>query len=171
MRWDRDWTIILVALVVAMALTVLSIAASANDRVTLAAMAAWLSGKTEHPTPNHAPDIVTKSPQEMWWMMYPGQPLPENPDDGRVWGLYTTGTIYLSDTLKDGVWRDSIILHELVHHYQAGSPPVCIGRMEREAYEIQQQWLEERGVDIWDHLDPLWTISQFQAGCGPFSIR
>lgn len=175
MRPDRDWWTIMIGIVAAMTFTVYTIAASANDRVTLAALTAWMSGKTDHATPDYAPDIVTKSPREMWWMMYPGQPFPENPDNGRVHGLYINGTIYLSDAIPYGVWRDSVILHELVHHYQADSPPVCLGQMEREAYEVQEQWLKERGVDIWDYLDPLWTISIFTIGCGPqaenFGVR
>jgi hypothetical protein len=146
--------------------------ALASDGFKLAAFSAWLTNKTEYPTPS-APEIVRKSDKALWWMMQPGVPFPENPADGRVHGLYIDGTIYLAETCGDSAWCDSVLLHELVHHYQSesGVDLPCLGEQEREAYQIQEKWLAERGVDIWDHLDPLWTVIVWQIGCGVEGIR
>ena len=57
------------------------------------------------------------------------------------------------DSIKD----QSILLHELVHHFQYYWNPIkykkmCKGRVEREAYDIQSQWLEKKGHNIFDTI-------------------
>lgn len=135
----------------------------------LGAFIAWMTANSDLPRPDVRPIIEVKTPEELWHMYLPGREFPEDPDDGRVHGLYIAGTIYISSNcpLSD-LFCQSVILHELVHAYQEQMDEVeCLGRLEAEAYRLQKQWLEERGISIWDHLDPLYTMMVMQAGCGP----
>lgn len=83
--------------------------------------------------------------------------------------LYINNVMYLNedcDYVLDQ-YCQSVILHELVHHYQDYSDVdywrKCdvdpIAPMEAEAYEIQIKWLEEQGLDPWVFLDGLSVLS------------
>lgn len=133
-----------------------------NVGLILAPFIAWMSTYSDLPAPSYAPEIRMQSAEELWHIMHPGVPQPENPDDGRVRGLHIAGTIFLDEDcpLSDTFCR-SILLHELVHFYQfEAGIEACIGELEAEAYATQRLWLEQRGVNIWDHLDPLWVLGQ-----------
>lgn len=69
---------------------------------------------------------------------------------GRLRGLYDadSGTIYLTAPWSPGDPRDvSVLLHEIVHHRQAGKHWYCEQAQEWRAYQIQAQWLNERQID------------------------
>ena len=51
----------------------------------------------------------------------------------------------------------SVLFHELVHHLQyendIDSTVKCQGELEKEAYTLQDEWLQETyGVDVWDTI-------------------
>ena len=53
------------------------------------------------------------------------------------------------NSIKD----QSILLHELVHHFQyywdaTKYKKMCSGHVEREAYDIHRKWLEEKGHNL-----------------------
>jgi len=87
-----------------------------------------------------------------------------NPGIGPVAeALYLNDTIYLPDVCnynKD-IYCQSLILHELVHHFQiyseidyaAKCPTNSKAPRELEAYMIQKKWLEEQGVNPWLYID------------------
>ena len=93
----------------------------------------------------------------------PNQPICETYDgtETNILGLYhsLSGTIYLS---KDFWWastRDqSILLHELVHHMQYSRDykyykSLCKGDIEKEAYDIQEKWLKQKGKTLLETIE------------------
>ena len=82
-------------------------------------------------------------------------------DNSNILGLYNhnTKTIYLSkDFWKASTKDQSILLHELVHHMQYSKDfnhytMLCKGLIEKEAYDLQEKWLEERGLTLGDTID------------------
>lgn len=135
----------------------------------LAPIIVWFSLHTELPVPDYMPEIKMVSDERLWNIYMPGIPFPENPDDGRVLGLYSADVVYISeDCPLSDAFCVSILVHEMVHHYQDHSDReyACLGEREEEAYRIQQLWLKHRGIDIWEHIDPMWTIMTWQLGCG-----
>jgi len=77
-----------------------------------------------------------------------------------VLALYNheTKTVILQKHFSINSIKDqSILLHELVHHFQYywDAPKykkMCSGHVERETYNIQSQWLEKKGHNIFDTI-------------------
>ena len=77
-------------------------------------------------------------------------------DNSNILGLYNhnTKTIYLNKDFWIASTKDqSILLHELVHHMQYSKDfkhytMLCKGLIEKEAYDLQEKWLEERGLTL-----------------------
>lgn len=62
----------------------------------------------------------------------------------------------------------SVLLHELVHHRQAGDGHwYCPGAQELPAYRTQQAWLAELGLEL--HVN--WIAIVLEAGCTPRDIH
>ena len=62
----------------------------------------------------------------------------------------------------------SVLLHELVHHRQAGDGHwYCPGAQELPAYRTQKAWLSELGLE----LDVNWIAIVLEAGCTPRDIH
>ena len=75
------------------------------------------------------------------------------------WDYNEIKTIFLN---KDFWWasvRDqSILLHELIHHMQYTKNweqyrKKCKGHIEKEAYDLQEKWLEQRGLTLAKTID------------------
>lgn len=88
-----------------------------------------------------------------------------------VRGLYDgdSSTIWLVRPWSAHDPRDvSVLLHELVHHRQAGEGHwYCPGAQELPAYRAQQAWLAELGLE----LDVNWIAIVLEAGCTPRDIH
>ena len=68
-------------------------------------------------------------------------------------------TIYLADSIDLNTHHGaSVLLHELVHHYQQESGAMeqfaCIRESEELAYKIQRQYLESNKIELLPELDP-----------------
>lgn len=62
----------------------------------------------------------------------------------------------------------AVLLHELVHHRQAGARHYyCPGAQEPLAYELQRDWLAERGLETRIN----WIAVRLEAGCTPRDIH
>ena len=62
----------------------------------------------------------------------------------------------------------SVVLHELVHHRQHDAAHwYCPGAQEKSAYDLQSQWLSERGLP--DRIN--WIAVILEAGCTPRDIH
>ena len=127
----------------------------------VSALLVWISLQfaAEPPVP---PDIRFVSRQELAERLYGG----DAPADAPVTAVYNreTGTVYLAKGWRIDSLRDrSILLHELVHHTQqrCALPYPCLAARERDAYEMQADWLRQHGES-----DPYAVI-----GVDEFTVR
>lgn len=90
--------------------------------------------------------------------------------DGRVRGLYDaeTETIYLTKPWSPDNSRDiSVLLHEMVHHRQAGQHWYCEQAQEWRAYQIQAQWLADQQIAD----DFYWPAILLKSSCAKRDIH
>ena len=73
----------------------------------------------------------------------------------RALGCYSRPIIYLREEPKT-TYQESVLVHVLVHHSQemlgiGGTKWTCERFVKREdqAHQIQQQWLESKGISMW----------------------
>ena len=100
---------------------------------------------SEPPPP---PDIIFVSEEVLLERVYGDKPH----EGAYVCGLYDdkTHTIWLPPECRpDDLLDQSTVLHELVHHVQTVTGMVypCPAARERLAYELQAQWLAEKGIE------------------------
>jgi|TARA_R110000772_G_scaffold206792_3_gene317393 hypothetical protein len=106
----------------------------------------WIGIKTELPEPNKPATIVFADAQDV------AKPSEMASIIGRTpRGLYDpdTGTITLVRPWSTDNQQDvAVLLHELVHHRQSDTHFYCEAAKERAAYNIQKDWLAERGLSL-----------------------
>ena len=122
-------------------------------REILLALLLWLGNNTDIVIDNtYIPEIIFISPTEICKFIQ------EKENCSTVAFYYLKDrSIYLPDHWsKDNVVHKSILLHELVHHFQHinNTNFQCPRHQEKQAYEIQFAFLEENGID-----DPKKAIS------------
>ena len=117
----------------------------------------WISQVSGLPLPDKVPEITRVAPAQIASLANgPGVADP-NVASGYL-ALYhaDSRTVLLRSDWDMRDLRDrSILVHELVHHLQAEADReyVCRGQMERQAYEIQAAWLEDRGADLFEVMN------------------
>jgi hypothetical protein len=125
------------------------------------AMMTWISAASGMPVPDRPPEIRHLPPHRLALLANPNaggdHPAYDPVQTSGYLALYhaDSRTVLLRDDWQADELRDrSILLHELVHHMQAHADRsyLCNGAMEREAYGLQAEWLEERGGDLFDTL-------------------
>lgn len=120
----------------------------------LLALMTWIQAASGLPMPDAPPTVARVSPQRMAELADPTAAGSARPSARSGYlALYhlESRTILLRPDWRAEDLRDrSILLHELVHHMQAesGQAYPCPGAREREAYELQARWLDERGADL-----------------------
>ena len=131
-------------------------------------MMVWISIQTGFVVPD-APSIVYKTPLEIKLYAYGcyDDPIPEGNDDicnnntevaGTPKALYDPKikTILVAHGFKpDTILNQSILLHELIHHLQFSNKYdkeiECAGKLEEQAYTLQDKWLFEKyHTNVWD---------------------
>ena len=145
----------------------------------------WISTTTGYVIPD-PPNIGYKTGPELTHMLYgcekPNEytkEICEKVERGetrteRTLAIYNhdTQTIYMLKglgELYDKTIVRSVLLHELIHHlqYQNNVNFRCLGKYEKEAYALQDNWLEEQGyapvTEVLD-LNPLYLMMIFQCG-------
>ena len=117
--------------------------------ILLAILIEWLQ-LNANMTIDHAPNVKIQSDEEL--IAKYGAP---------VYALYAhnEGTIYLSDTVNlKTIEGASVLVHELVHHYQNTSGAMdsynCIRESEKLAYDTQRQYLVANKAELMPELDP-----------------
>ncbi|SHJ66276.1 hypothetical protein SAMN04488012_11435 [Palleronia salina] len=89
---------------------------------------------------------------------------------GKLRGLYDEDrgrVLLVAPWRQDRTLDASVLLHELVHHRQAGAHFYCPEAAELAAYRLQDQWLRGRGLEA-----PVnWIAVVIQAGCTPRDIH
>lgn len=132
----------------------------------LAAFSVVLSGFDDSPFKGVSPPPVNvefKTNEQLCAMQFADKCTPDSSWDFAA--IYTLNTIHLNVDCdyNNDVYCQSVLLHELVHHYQAYSDVDYILKCdvdpvapkEFEAYKIQIKWLEDQEVDPWKFLDGL----------------
>ncbi len=125
----------------------------------------WLDRHSDWPRRQTPPAIRIVSAQQLAHMSGHSQR-----GSGRTRGLYDpeTATIHLAAPWDPGKAEDAaILLHELVHHRQAPHHWYCPGAQERAAYDLQDAWLNLRGLSA----DVNWIAVTLEAGCTPRDIH
>lgn len=117
-------------------------------------IAVWVSSELDLPMPQTLPEVILTTPRSMVEMRY-GLAARE---ELRVVALYhaRTGRLFLPDTWTGATPVEvSILVHEMVHHVeaQAGVQFLCAAERERSAYELQERWLDQFGIDILTAFD------------------
>ena len=126
---------------------------------------AWLDAKTEYRDRQTQPRILlidAERAEDLHGVA--------NRSGGRIRGLYDadTGTIYLTKPWSPDDLHDvSVLLHEMVHHRQAGKHWYCAQAQEWRAYQIQSQWLAERNIQ--DNF--YWPAILLQSSCANRDIH
>jgi len=119
----------------------------------LLALLLWLGNNTDIVVDNtYIPEIILISPTEVCKFIQK-----EENCSTVAFYYFKNRSIYLPDYWsKDNVVHRSILLHELVHHFQYINNINfrCPPHKEKQAYEIQFAFLEENGID-----DPKKAIS------------
>lgn len=127
---------------------------------------AWLDGQVTYPRKSAPPRIVTVDAATAAALPGVSARMGLRPR-----GLYDpdTATIYLIEPWRPDRARDvSVLLHELVHHRQAGARHwYCPGAQEPEAYDLQAAWLAERGYEI--AVNRIAIV--LEAGCTPKDVH
>lgn len=115
----------------------------------LRAVTVWVASELELPVPPTLPTVVFTSPRSMVEMRYG---MAAN-DQLRVTALYHARTqrIFLADDWTGETQKElSVLVHEMVHHVeaQAGVQFICPNQRERSAYQLQERWLAQFGIDF-----------------------
>lgn len=144
----------------AAALLVVAVSAQARDFVPPADplmhrikhLQEWIVARTSY-TPAPPPAVVFVSEAALNYIFFSQTPFGYNGQ--RVIGaLYINRLILLADSFD--LERDEyILLHEMVHHLQetSGRRFPCIAAREREAYELQTEWVKQTGKG--EEADPI----------------
>jgi hypothetical protein len=138
-------------------------------------MMLWISDVSGYPIPE-LPSVVYLSDEDLKSHAYGCDDIPvlkENKDicnSKEFWDLdegkgnpialydHIDKVIILNKKFNIKTIRDkSVVFHELVHHmqYESGQnfKTKCKGDIEKEAYELQDKWLQEKyGVNVWDTI-------------------
>ena len=132
----------------------------------LTALMIWLGANTPFNTNYDIPNIRFVTQDQMEQMFYKGS----NKMPNTLHGLYDkeSDTIILSDQWdRRKPWDMSVLLHEMIHYLQDQNKMKfnCVANMEKDAWPIQQFYLEKQHDYIWDY-DGLWytVISNCREG-------
>jgi len=127
----------------------------------------WLDENTDLPRRAEAPEIWQTSTATVARLA----PMRAASDASRTRGLYdpASETIWLVRPWNaKNPYDVSVLLHELVHHRQAGHGHwYCPGAQELPAYRLQQAWLNEMGLEP----NVNWVAVILEAGCTPRDIH
>lgn len=137
-------------------------------KTLISIMMVWISINTGFVVPDE-PLIVYMTPLEIKMYAYGcyDDPIPIGNEDacdsntviaGTPKALYdpTIKTILLAEDFKpDTILNQSILLHELIHHLQYynnyDKEIECHGKLEEQAYTLQDKWLFEKyHTNVWD---------------------
>lgn len=133
----------------------------------------YINSVTGYPIPEYPVNLEFYSGEELCEMQH-GKACEE---DEVIFALYIGhGNIYLNADKISPVsieygeaWSQSVLLHELVHYFTEYKDYACYGDAEKEAYDIQEEWLmKNHGIDMYDYIDPMYALFVFQIGCGRF---
>jgi hypothetical protein len=139
----------------------------------LEALAIWVGAKLGQPVPTSLPRLVFKPSNQVAVLrfkqyaseMVQQQALPT------IISIYDAreNTIYLRDTWSGATAADlSVLVHELVHHFQEVHQAKfeCEAAREAKAFELQEKWLKLFGESLEEdfQIDPFTLLARTSCG-------
>jgi hypothetical protein len=125
-----------------------------RQAVLLTAVTGWVAAELGEPLPDVQPRIVFLDPTTLRALRLADQMLPPGDAVGHdVLALYRARdhTLFLPRGWSGASATEvSVLVHELVHHFQAlrGDRHACPNEREKLAYEVQERWLQSHGKSL-----------------------
>ncbi|MGE0253455.1 MAG: DUF6647 family protein [Alphaproteobacteria bacterium] len=118
----------------------------------IVALMLWAAPVTGLPPAATLPEIAIETPATLYARIH-GEAPGARAGESEVLAVYDLRerTIRLREGWnRDDIVHVSILLHEIVHHMQeaAGKAYACRGELEAVAYDAQDRFLEEHGIDM-----------------------
>ncbi|RXT56587.1 hypothetical protein B6S44_05875 [Bosea sp. Tri-44] len=129
----------------------------------LEALATWLGAKLGQPVPTSLPRLVFKPAGQIAVLRFKqyASEMVQQQDQPNIISIYDAreNTIYLRDTWSGATAADlSVLVHELVHHFQEVHQTKfeCEAAREAKAFELQEKWLRLFGESLEEEfqIDP-----------------
>jgi hypothetical protein len=121
----------------------------------VAAVTGWVAADLGEPVPGEMPAVAFMDRAEMRFIRYPKAQQPSHDAHGEtgVQALYLdeSQTIVLPTGWSGATPAEvSILVHEVVHHFQAlrGDIHACPAAREKLPFEVQGRWLEAHGESL-----------------------
>lgn len=125
----------------------------------------WLTENSKYEyNGEELPDVVFETIPDMCKVLYPNGV----PDPCEIAGYYNndTNTIYIADTptthmVEEG-YKEAVLVHELVHFLQwingEYDKVACRQELEKDAFKLQDQYIDEYGLPEENQNDPLFAL-------------
>lgn len=121
----------------------------------VAAIAAWVGAKLDRPVPAELPRVVLVPPTRIAALRFRQEASDRVEQDGpsNIVSIYDMRerVIYLPESWSGATAADlSVLVHELVHHFQTASIEKfdCPAQREAAAFELQEKWLRLFGSTL-----------------------
>lgn len=112
-------------------------------------LAQWIADNSDfEPMPYH-PAYIFLPEETIHYVYYEASGIGYDGQKGWIVAMYTNGMMFLPDTTDlSREYDQSVLLHELVHHFQfiEDREYDCPAASEKAAYDIEDKWRKERGM-------------------------
>lgn len=139
----------------------------------LEALAIWVGAKLGQPVPASLPRLVFKPPDQvavLRFRQYPSE-IVQQQAQPTIISIYDSREriIYLRDSWSGATAADlSVLVHELVHHFQEvhRTKFECDAAREAKAFELQEKWLRLFGESLEEdfQIDPFTLLVRTSCG-------
>ncbi|AZO81322.1 hypothetical protein BLM15_09835 [Bosea sp. Tri-49] len=139
----------------------------------LEALAIWVGAKLGQPVPNSLPRLVFKPADQVTVLRFKqyASEIMQQQDRPNIVSIYDAreNIIYLRDTWSGATAADlSVLVHELVHHFQEAQQAKfeCDAAREAKAFELQETWLRLFGRSLEEdfQIDPFTLLVRTSCG-------
>ncbi|CAN7638316.1 hypothetical protein LJR090_005595 [Bosea sp. LjRoot90] len=139
----------------------------------LEALAIWVGAKLGQPVPTSLPKLVFKPADQVTVLRFKqyASEIVQQQDRPNIISIYDSreNIIYLRDTWRGATAADlSVLVHELVHHFQEVHQEKfeCDAAREAKAFELQEKWLRLFGESLEEEfqIDPFTLLVRTSCG-------
>jgi hypothetical protein len=139
----------------------------------LEALAIWVGAKLGQPVPTSLPRLVFKPADQVTVLRFKqyASEIVQQQDRPNIISIYDSreNIIYLRDTWSGATAADlSVLVHELVHHFQDVHQTKfeCDAAREAKAFELQEKWLRLFGESLEEEfqIDPFTLLARTSCG-------
>jgi len=139
----------------------------------LESLAIWVGAKLGQPVPTSLPKLVSKPADQVTVLRFKqyASEIVQQQDRPNIVSIYDAreNVIYLRDTWSGATAADlSVLVHELVHHFQEAQQTKfeCDAAREAKAFELQETWLRLFGRSLEEdfQIDPFTLLVRTSCG-------